>query len=328
MAKTAKSPFAGIQVPTTLPGASGPGGRMSKRLKAWWKGEAYNDDRNGAADEQYLDVDDDFNDAEPEKLEPWGPTTLKTLETIWGEGSMGPDGNKLSRRILGWLAIKSKHTVLDLTAGMGNVARGTADTSNLWMDAFEIIPELVQRGQRISQSMGMSKRVPIKHMDLNNPDLPENRYDMIYSRERLFAVQDKTALIEACATALKDRGQILFTDYMLGARRNRETVMEAWGSHEREPPHLWSLGDYTKAFEAAGLAVINSQDISQDIVPHVVTTWNNVLFLVNEGRFTSRQTRPLIQECQLWLDRLNAIERGDLFIGRVHAQYIKRSVPV
>ena len=325
MVKLANIPFAGVSVADILPRAGGRGGQMSKRFMAWWHGDEYRDDRTGldeANGQNSADLETEIVD--PNDLETWGRITLKTIESVWGEGYIEPGGHKLSRRILGWLAITSKHTVLDLTAGMGGVARSIADTNNLWMDAVEPVAELAKRGQHISVTLGMGKRTPITHMDFSNPDLPENRYDMIYSRERLFTIKDKPKLIEACAGALKDRGQILFTDFMLGAKRTHAGVTQDWGSFERETPHLWSLSEYNRSFETAGLAVINSQDISQDIVTHVVSTWNSILALVAEGRYTRRQTEPLIRECQIWLDRLAAIERGDLYVGRVHAQRLKR----
>ncbi|MHA1524111.1 MAG: methyltransferase domain-containing protein [Alphaproteobacteria bacterium] len=319
--KIANLPFAGIDVSAMLSRAPIDGDRLSRRLKAWWHGNEFADFQANI-DEDAEDFSEDIVD--PNDLETWGRVTMKTIESVWGAGFMEPGGVKVSRRVLGWLAINSRHTVLDLTAGMGGVARSIADTNSLWMDAYEPVAELAERGQHRSVVAGMAKRVPIKYMDFSDPDLRENRYDMIYSRERLFTVAEKPKLIQACATALKDRGQILITDYMLGAKRTQADVMENWGSFERETPHLWSLGEYNRSMEAAGLTIINSQDMSDDVVSHAVSAWNSALLLVTEGRYSKRQTKPLILECQIWLDRLAAIERGDIYVGRVHAQYRKR----
>lgn len=298
---------------------------MRNRLRAWWTGEDVEiiDGAGNGTGGMTISVDITASDEdEDDDNDPWNAGRLNITQLIWGEGCAEPGGAKFTKKLLGWLALNSRQSVLDLTAGMGGTARSVAAAHSLWMDAIEPVPSLANEGRRLSVVAGLARQVPIAVADLENPQLAKSRYDAIYSRERLFTVRNKAGLFANCSQALKSKGQILITDYMRSADVSSVELAENWGSNEKETPNTWTLKSYTDCFSESNLQVLIAQDISEEMIDHINGAWRRIPKLISEGAFSHRQISYLVKEGEIWFDRLQAIERGDLIVGRIHAQKI------
>ena len=91
---------------------------LKSRFLDWWNGRTCTEvsEPIGAfSDAQMVSESDDTVSQEP----PWSSARLQTMEMIWGEGFTIPGGERYARKFLAVLALSSKKSVLDLTAGIG-----------------------------------------------------------------------------------------------------------------------------------------------------------------------------------------------------------------
>jgi len=300
---------------------------MRVRFNAWWTGEdvtlvqqpnqsvkgmAINIGAMSKLSENAEDEDDDHD--------LWSAERISVIQSVWGEGFTEPGGAKFSKKLLGWLGLNSRQSVLDLTAGLGGTARSFATDQNLWMGALEAIPELAAEGRRQSIAAGLGRQVPISLADLETHELAKGRYDAIYSRERLFSVRKKANLLSNCAEALKPSGQILITDYMRDLDTGGAELASCWGRHEKTLPCAWTLKAYVDCLNELDLNVLTAQNITEDIVEQINLAWRRVPNMIAAGEFSHRQIRYLVKEGEIWMDRLQAMEKGQLIVARVHAQ--------
>ena len=299
---------------------------MRDRFKAWWTGEDVRlvHSPSPPAKGMSIVVEDELDGEDEDGDNPWNPSRLSVIQAVWGEGFIEPGGAKFTKNLLGWLALNSRQTVLDLSAGLGGTARSVASAQSLWMDAVEPVPELATEGRRQSAIAGLERQVPMALADLETHEFAKGRYDAIYSRERLFAVRKKARLMAACAEALKVKGQILITDYLRAPDVGGAELAASWGQHEKELPNAWTMKAYVECLSELDLNILTAQDISEDMIERINGAWRRVPKMIAENAFSHRQIGHLVREGEIWLDRLRAIESGQLRVGRIHAQKVKK----
>ena len=302
---------------------------MRDRFKAWWTGEdvqlvPQNIGPGVTRKDMAIAIDGDDTSVDEDSDNLWCSARLEVIQNIWGEGFIEPGGAKITKNLLGWLGLNSRQSVLDLTAALGGTARSVASAHGLWMDALEPIPALASEGRRLSVSVGLGRQVPISSVDLETHSFSKARYDAIYSRERLFTVRNKARLLTGCAEALKETGQILITDYMRSADVGGAELAANWGRHEKEMPSTWTMKAYLDCLRELDLRIHIEQDISEEMVEHIYSAWRKIPNMIAEGKFSHRQISYLVREGEIWLDRLSAIESGQLIVGRIHAQNTKK----
>ena len=95
------------------------------RFLDWWNGHTCTE-----ASLTRADADNAHGVSETDRTAaeepPWSSAKLQTMELIWGDGFMIPGGERYARQLLAVLALSSKKSVLDLTAGIGGCARTVA----------------------------------------------------------------------------------------------------------------------------------------------------------------------------------------------------------
>jgi len=302
---------------------------MRARFNAWWNGDDIALVRQAGQSvkgmaigiENMPDSDEDVDEDEDEP-NLWSAARLSAIQSVWGEGFTEPGGAKFSKKLLGWLGLNSRQSVLDLTAGLGGTARSMASAQNLWMGALEPIAELAIEGRRQSIAAGLGRQVPIAAADLETHEFTKGRYDAIYSRERLFAVRKKAKVLSNCAEALKAKGQILITDYVRHQNTGGAELAACWGRHEKVLPSAWTMKAYIDCLRELELNVLTAQDITEEMINHITTAWRRVPDLIAKGTLSHRQVGYLVNEGEIWMDRLQAMENGQLIVARIHAQKI------
>ena len=291
---------------------------LKERFRAWWNGNDSTGTTHLRRATASLAIEHSGTDDEP----PWSPARIRAIEAVWGTGFLLPGGGRFARKLLAVLAVSSKKSVLDLTADLGGTARALANQHNLWMDAFEPIERLATEGHRRSVIEGLAKRVPVTAINFDTFELPPRRYDAIYSRERLFTVSNKDRVLDQCVIGLKDRGQVLLTDFMLPERiisTRTDTSLRRTG----ETPHLWTMRQYRAAFEARGLLVRLANDLSSDYLQLMHDAWSKAPEAIRRERMSRRQVDLIMEEGGMWLARSRAMRDGKLVLGRIHAQLDK-----
>lgn len=286
---------------------------LKNRLTAWWRGNNVNVCSNlpKMTDNRAIEVSEDLD---PRR---WSPSSISMAQSLWGEGFAEPGGPAFAKKVLSPLKFEASNTILDLSAGLGGTACILAKEHKLWLDAFEPNEVLAASGLQFASRHGLAKKVPIQHVDFETLELPQKKYNQIYSRDSLYMVKDKKNVIKQISKSLKDKGQLLIIDYMLADKCNANSVAK-WVKSEPEKPHTWTAELYQTALAHYGITVWSTNDLSEEYLDQIHGGWLAIVEKINSGNFDRKTINALMREGEIWLNRARAIEAGDLTIKRIH----------
>ncbi len=287
---------------------------LKNRLIAWWHGTTEVDlmkPPSGAAFGIESDIDD-----EDDSGDGWAASRIDISEKLWGEGFIEPGNTQFARKVMAPVIPDSTKTVMDLTTGLGGTAFMLARENNVWMEAFEPDMNLAEKAREIAQSYMLAKRVPIKHADFATLSLPSKRYDLIYSRERLYTSSHKHRLIQQAAAALKPGGQILITDYVRNDQSGFTQSFNSWVDAEPNVVFPWTSSQYTDEIRKAGLKLRTSHDFSERMVESIHTGWHRMVRSLDSNAVSRKYVDNLLREGEVWLARAKALQSGDVQVTR------------
>lgn len=286
---------------------------LKNRLTAWWHGEdiVVSSKPVRKEDQRAIEVSEHHD---PRR---WTPDSISMAQNLWGKGFAEPGGPVFAKKLLSLMKFEPSNTILDLSAGLGGTACILSKEYKLWMDAFEANEELANSGFQFASRSGLAKKVPIKYVDFETLELPEKKYDQIYSLDSLFMTKNKKNVIRQIAKSLKNKGQILIVDYMLADKCNPVSVKN-WTNSEPEKPHPWTVELYKTAMSHYGITVWSVNDLSEEYIEQIHEGWLAMVERIDKGDFDRNSIDKLMREGEIWLNRARAIEAGDLTIQRIH----------
>lgn len=291
---------------------------LKNRLTAWWNGTSRSDDLEVTTGSDYgLESDELESDSDPNSV--WSDSSIEIAEAVWGEGFIEPGGAALARKVIAPASPDSTKTVLDLTAGMGGTACTFAREANLWMEAYESDPALTRRAREIARTYMLSKRVPVQQVDYATLDLKQKRYDLIYSRDRLYTTPHKRRLLQQVAGALKPGGQFLVTDYVRRTESGFTEPFDKWIDSEPQVIYPWTDSQYVDELRKAGLKLRTSHDFSEKVLKQIHAGWLRMMRSLDSEEINRNFVTRLVQEGEVWLARAKALESGDVQVIRIVA---------
>ena len=277
---------------------------LKNRLTAWWNGTSRSDNYSGTSGADYgLESDDLDLGSNADSNSIWSDSAIEISEAVWGEGFIEPGGAALARKIIAPASPDSTKTVLDLTAGMGGTACTFAREDNLWMEAYEADPALTHRAREIARTYMLSKRVPIQQVDYATVDLKSKRYDLIYSRDRLYTTPHKRRLIQQVAGALKPGGQFLLTDYVRRKESGFTEPFDKWIDAEPQVVYPWTDAQYVEELRRAGLKLRTSHDFSEKVLKQIHAGWLRMMRSLDTDDVDRSFVSRLVHEGEIWLAR-------------------------
>ena len=202
---------------------------------AWWNGYEPNLPRNPSS----------IQDGAGETKE--GPTKPDSTvsEMIWGQGFLSPGGEELVSEIVKLMDVDETMTLVEIGAGMGGASRTMAKTTGVWVTGLEETPEFADEGMKYSTVAGMARKAPIHHFDPSCPlDVKDSGVHAVFSRETLFALPDKLAMLREISRILRPHGRLALTDYIISKPNPDHTAINAWSRSEPKHPHPWTLAQY------------------------------------------------------------------------------------
>lgn len=104
------------------------------------------------------------------------------------------------------------------------------------MEALEPESRLIDSIRDLVRTNMLSRKIKIIPVDYASLELKSEKYDVIYSRDRLYATPHKAHIISQAAGALKKGGKLLIVDYMVASRDNSSPDFLHWSEQEPEAP--------------------------------------------------------------------------------------------
>lgn len=288
---------------------------VSKRLNAWWDNVDATDTEISRDPALKITLDEGVRD----HFENWGEDRVKIAEAIWGQGFITPGTGNYAKQCITPAHIGSGKQAMDLTAGLGGTAVMLAREAGVRIDAFEPNASLFNHATRLIASTPVSSLINLEQVEFHNLKIHPEKYDLIYSRERLFATQFKAEIIKQVASGLKQNGMFLLTDYVVTSGHEDNPAALAWARSELQEIHPWTMEAYVEAFESHGLSVADPTDMSNAIIEEISLAWRRMLTHLENGTIDRDIVNNAIVEGQIWQDRIRALRGGSIKLMRFNA---------
>jgi SAM-dependent methyltransferase len=289
------------------------------RVKAWWEGYDLELHQRELEKKPIVSAEKRHKVRYEGPDKEWETARIALMQTVWGPGFAGPGGEERILELVKPLGLTPAMSLLDLGAGLGGAARIMADHFGVWVSGLEADPPLAEAGMELSTIAGLAKKAPVNAFDPEHLEMHPKAYDCVFSKESLFTVHDKDRLFEMIDFTLKDRGQMLFTDFVLAEPELSSPAIDAWLAAEPVRPHPWAVEDYTKALTHRKLDTRISEDITEETRKQITGCWANYMSRVDQASLDAATSSALVNEVEIWTRRVKLMEAGDLKVCRILA---------
>merc|ERR1711970_638595 len=115
----------------------------------------------------------------------------------------------------------------------------------------------IAREHRETMDPEVKHRVQFHLEDATTMQLPENFYDVVYSRDAIMHIENKLPLYKKLLSCLKPGGQLLVSEYCHGEKEHTEEYMEYIKDRDYR---ILTVKQYGNMLTAAGFANVGAED--------------------------------------------------------------------
>jgi len=193
--------------------------------------------------------------------------SILRYEKIFGEHYISTGGAETTENLCNRLGetLRPGIRVLDVGSGIGGAAFHLATRFGAKVTGIDLAEEMVAIGLERARQVGLAEDIRFILGDVLETSLP-TRFDLVWSRDALMHVPDKSRLFSRLFELLDPGGRIVITDYCRGRTPGSpafEDYIAKTGYHVVEPEQ------YGKLLESAGFAevqVVNATKTFVDIL--------------------------------------------------------------
>jgi SAM-dependent methyltransferase len=319
--------------------ASGATGRRSRpdgyiplkiRFKAWWEGidpAKLMPGANAPLAPEAAEIT--VNPPAEAPASPWPTARLALCRRLWEvdetDEVVEPGGAAYAIELYRPMGLDSTKSGFDLSAGLGGAVRRMAKERDLWIAGFELDRDLAAEAMRLSVAHGLEKRCPIKPLDEGSLQLGERRSDGVMLRDRLHLFHNKQKLLDGVFTALRPRGHLILTDFVLKSDAAIEDkavagwLKRAAARAPAAPPLPWTLGDVKRTILANRMDLRIFEDETEKYLSLVRGGWARFVAGLSREELTRSFVDEMMREAEYWVHLCRALESGKLRHVRAHA---------
>lgn len=293
---------------------------FGERLKAWWDGYEYVAPAKPAAPPEAVELPTSEVLPVDEKpiLRAWTDERITATEVIWGDGFIWPGAADYFLDLVKPFGLTPALSVLDLSAGLGGGTRALTVKFGVWVEGLEPSPVLAAQAMEKSTMAGLAKRAPVHSYDPETVELPKGKYDCVLAREAFFSVLNKSGLFKSIERALKDKGQIIFTDYVLSKPNLESAAVADWKNKEASVVWPHSIDEYKALITQLGLEMRICDDMTDRYRALIMSGWGHFMGMLKDNRLPPKIMLQVVEEAELWFSRMKAFESGDVRLYRFH----------
>jgi cyclopropane fatty-acyl-phospholipid synthase-like methyltransferase len=244
---------------------------------------------------------------------------MTVAQWLWGAGFTMPGGAEFVLELVKPFGLTPAMSMLDLSAGLGGPARAIAEAFGTYVTGLERSPERARQAMELSVKANLAKRAPVTVYDPETVELRPNGFDCILGRGATYTVVEKERLLRVLFQSLKQRGQLLLNEFTIDNGAGGREELEAWAARESYPPHLWTIEQYTACLSGLGFDVRVVEDITKLYKSLILAGWSRMIDEIDLKAMSRQHKLTIIDEAELWMKRLAALQSGSLRVYRIYA---------
>lgn len=238
----------------------------------------------------------------------WTADRSQILQKMWGNGFSLPGGNVLTDLLMTPVGLTNEKSVLDLTAGLGGLGRKVATDYGTYVTGLEEDRSLVPIGMMMSLAAGRSKQASIEAYVPSSFQTTKS-FDCIVARELFYRLADKDAFFDAMVKALKPKGHVVFTDYLLEPDKASAPEVRDWLATEGGVSPL-SLEAMRAVWAKRKFDVRINEDLTSQYKKEILTGLMRFSTFLATKKPDLPTKQMIMKELEAWAHRVAAMEQG------------------
>jgi cyclopropane fatty-acyl-phospholipid synthase-like methyltransferase len=231
---------------------------------------------------------------------------------MWGKGYVQPADAALSDMLITPLGLNKDLSILDLSAGLGERLRKTAEKYGVYITGLEPDAQIAARGMEMSIIEGKGKRAAIAAYDPASFSLTKS-YDCIIARETFYRVANRRKFFVELSACAKPKAQLSFTDYIVNPEDREKSAIKKWIAFE-PGANPASLVEIAEDWAKAGFNLRVHDDQTALYVKEVAEGVKRLAVFLAKGAKPDAETRAALRRrVETWALRLVALDQGMKF---------------
>jgi ubiquinone/menaquinone biosynthesis C-methylase UbiE len=163
--------------------------------------------------------------------------------------------------------ITASSHVLDVCSALGGPARHLASKYGCQITGLDATQRMHEEAIRRTEEAGLMDKIAYKLGNALDMPFRAGTFDVVWGQDAWCYITDKERLIQECARVVKPDGTVAFTDWL----ETGPMTDEEWLALHTFMvfPYMETLDGYAGLAEAAGLTVVEKEDLTPDFAEHV-----------------------------------------------------------
>lgn len=237
------------------------------------------------------------------------PRMIAMLEAVWGEGFLSPGGVAEVARVLEGHDLADK-SVLDIGCGAGGIDLALVRNHGAgYVTGIDVEDPVLARARALVDGAGLASRIGLVKVAPGRLPFPPGTFDVVFSKDSIVHIPDKTALMAEVARVLKPGGWFLASDWLIGTEAVSAQMAE-YIAAEGLDFGMATPARYRAAFKANGFTDITitsrnawyaqearreiarmqgaagaaaARIVGQDFVDHNIAIWQRMIPVLDTG---------------------------------------------
>jgi len=225
-------------------------------------------------------------------------------EKVFGYNFVSTGGIKTTQELFSEIDLTPGAKVLDIGSGLGGSAFFIEENYAAKVTGIDLSSNMIQlSNQRASYR---NSKVQFILGDCTQMEFEPESFNLIYSRDSLLHVQDKTTLFQKIKDWLKPSGKVLITDYCCGSS---DWSREFSDYVQKRNYTLHDVQTYKHLIEKSGLKIIQGYDNTKRFVVALEEELQHLISMKEEflQNFTQHDYEDLIQG---WEKKITRAKQG------------------
>ncbi|GAB2270235.1 hypothetical protein Dimus_005139 [Dionaea muscipula] len=182
-------------------------------------------------------------------------------ERVFGHGFVSTGGIETTKEFVAKLELEPGQKILDVGCGIGGGDFYMAENFDVEVIAIDLSINMISFA--LERSIGLKCAVEFEVADCTKKQYPDNVFDVIYSRDTILHIQDKSALFQSFYKWLKPGGKVLISDYCRSAQQPSPEFAEYIKQRGYD---LHDVDSYAKMLRDAGFNEVIAEDRTDQFI--------------------------------------------------------------